>query len=472
MAAFPAEFIQKRAPGISKILWILIVLVLLSGVYGGIHRGLNNRPNWGSLARESTYVWEHHASQPGTSMFGYLPTTVFALWPFMVWPPQPLGLWLYVTANLLAALASLWIVHRWWIHPGTRFGLYAVPVFLACANFQHTIQANQLTLWTLLLCVGGLAAVGQGRSLVGGALLGLAGLIKVLPFFLLGFLVLRRKWAALFGVILAVLVFDLLPCLLFFGWEGTVREHRAWLRRAEWHSSDRQIEDPLLIGVYRHTSNFSYAGVLTRWLRGMPEAHTMVVLAGAPPPHVEDSVKEELDPGKVLVRAPLPPLEKPYDVIRRSLDHVPRFALARLSAPTVRWIWGGSLALGLVALAFATWRTGRRQDGRDWAPAGALWILAIFFVSPMTRHYYLALCFPALVIVWQALLAEKRAQEGRWSPGACLAGCALAAWFVGVLCLGWDLVRWYGLHLAVVAVLIAATVWAWRLQLLKNSDAS
>jgi hypothetical protein len=333
---------------------------------------------------------------------------------------------------------------------------------------QHTIQANQLTLWTLLLCVAGLALVNRGRSLLGGVLLGLAGLIKVLPFLLGGYLVLRRRWVALTGMLTAVLFFDLLPCFLFFVWDGTLREHRAWLERAEWHSSTRQIEDPLLIGVYRHTSNFSFAGVLTRWLRGLPEAETMVVLEGAPPESVVKECQQTLKPHEVLVRAPRPPRDRAWAKVKRPLDHVPRFHIARLSAGLVWWIWAGVLALGMGGLALVTWRTGQRSGQRDWTLAGGLWILSIFFISPMARHYYLALAFPALAMVWSTLGEERKRLAGQWNPGTRLAALSLAAWFAGVLCLGWDVVRWYGFHLAVLALLIAATGWAWRIRILQD----
>ena len=38
----------------------------------------------------------------------------------------------------------------------------------------------------------------------------------------------------------------------------------------------------------------------------------------------------------------------------------------------------------------------------------------------------------------------------------------LIAWIIGVACLGWNDARWYGIHLAAIAALSAATAWAWR----------
>jgi len=461
-AGAPGSTRAKRGRIAARVLWIAIAAVIVSGVVGGISRGLKDRPNWGSLRRESTHVWEHRESADGTAMFGYLPTAVFALWPFMVWPPQPLGLILYVAANVLAAAGSVWIVRRYWLPPPGPDWTFAIPVFLISANFQHAIQSNQLTLWTLLLCVAGLTLVHRARPLSGGLLLGLAGLIKVMPFLLAGYLVLRRKWAALAGIAAAVLLFDLVPCVLFFGWDGTVNEHAAWLQRTRWHSNTVQIEDPMRIGVFRHTSNFSYSSVLARWLRGLPDAEVAVVLAGNPPAGVAAGCEADLKPGEVLVRSPMPPRSKPWNVSREAIDDIPRLNIARLPARTVWWIWAGTLAVGLGALALATWMSGRRGGEVDWPAAAAVWLLAVFFVTPMMRHYYLALAFPALAVVWRTLVVERTRGGRLFEGGRILPAAGLVAWLVGVACLGWDHGRWYGLHLAVLVVLSAAAVRSWR----------
>ena len=86
---------------------MISIVVIASGVVGALHRALNDRPDWEDLARESRQVWESGRSLPGTAMFGYLPTTTFALWQFTAWTPRGVGIGLFVTSNLLAALASV-----------------------------------------------------------------------------------------------------------------------------------------------------------------------------------------------------------------------------------------------------------------------------------------------------------------------------------------------------------------------------
>lgn len=486
----PSPQPTPRATTAAFIAWIIVAIVLLTGVAGGVHRALTSQPDWDDLRSESQYVWQHRHTAPGTAMFGYLPATTFALWPFTTWLPQPLGAVLFVASNLLAALISLWIVHRWWwrsiggtgVSPvaGSAGTAFVWPVLLVCANLQHALQANQLTLWTLALCLAGLTLVGRRRGLAGGLFIGLAAAVKVLPAVLIGYLLLRRRWRALGGVLLALVVFDVLPSIAFFGWRGAVEEHAAWLRRAAWHSNRMLIEQPGL-RVHRHGSNASLAAVLTRWLRAFPDATHQVILYGDPPPEGIERYRAALAPDEVLTLDPMPPRDAAWAEKRVDLAWVPRFHIADLPANVVWWLWATPLIAGFVVLGWFTYRkkgTGSAPDPvptpegtlergacplfpADCPALSALWLTAMFWPSPMTRHYYLAWAFPAVVLVWNTLLRQWRASPRRWSAGTILATSALAAWLVGVVGLGSKLLRWYGLHLAVLALLTAATAWAW-----------
>jgi len=457
---------------------VVVAIVVLSGVVAAVRRGVQHKPDWGDLQTESRYVWAHGHTAPGTAMFGYLPTATFALWPFTTWLPEPVGLVLYVLSNLAALAASVWIVYRyWWRAPDT--GGFIWPVLLVCANFQHALQSNQLTLWTLVLCVGGLTLVNQRRELAGGVVLGLAALVKTVPGVLVVYLLLCRRWRALVGVIIAAIVIDVVPSVAFFGWQGAVAEHQAWMRRAGWHSNRVMIEQPLL-RVHRHGTNASLAAVLTRWLRAIPDTKRQVILYGDPPADVVERYRAALAPDEALTLDPMPPREGVWAEKRVDIDWVPRFHIADWPPGVVWWLWFTPLALGFAALAWFTWRT-RGDEAAGWTPCAALWLLAMFWPSPMTRHYYLAWAFPALVVVWQwwwamPTLRERpslpgRGQgdgEGQWwvvptlRAGGSLAVGVFIAWLVGVACLGATIPRWYGVHLAALALLTAATATAWR----------
>jgi|GEM_PF-1991070 len=451
----PREVLVERA------LWILVAIALVVGIVGGVHRGKHQRPDWSEFFRETRYVWEHHRTHPGTSMFGYLPTATFLLWPFTTWAPEPIGAVCFVIINTAAAIAAILIVSRYWFPSRIPPPMFALPAALAAANFSHSITANQLTLLTLLLCIGGLTLVGRDRQYVGGGLIGLAVLIKSLPAILAVYLLLTRRWRALLGIAAAGVLFDVVPSVMFFGPRGALDEHRAWIRRAGWHSNKHMIEQPFL-RVHRHSSNAAYSAVLTRWLRKPPEAMRQVILYGKAPEEAVDAARAGLADDELLTLDPMPPPEGAWAKKRvDDLSWVPRFHLADLSPGAVRLLWASSLALGFIVLSIATWRAAGRPDF-DWAPIAAVWIVAMLWPSPMMRHYYLAWAFPALASVWSALAVKPIAGKQRSKVGCLLGVFALGGWLIGVLCLGWPAARWYGVHLAALVMLCLAGIWSWR----------
>jgi len=454
---------------ITAVAWILVAAIIGAGAVSGVWRGLKDRPNWGSLQRESAYVWQHRETAPATAMFGYLPAASFALWPFTVWLPRPVGLVAYVASNVAAAVASLWIAYRWWgptpdpaKGPPGAGASFVWPALLAAANLEQVIVGNQLTLWALIACMAGLTLVSRHRPLAGGLLVGVAALVKTLPFLLVGYLLLRRQWRAVAGVVLAVVLLDFVPSAMFFGWRGAIDEHRLWLTRCEWHSGRRQIEDPFQLDVFRHWSNFSYASVLTRWLRAIPDADELVMISGPAPADVVQAERAALRPNQILTLAPMPPRDQPWGIRRFPLADVPRFHLADLSARAVLWIWWLTLGVAACVLLVVTGKAGPPRGRDDWTAGAALWMLAAFGFTPMMRAYYLVLAMPALVVVWRTMAARLHGNRDRWTGGTRLAALAMLGWLIGVFCLGWHPVRWYGIHLGVVALLTAATAWAWR----------
>jgi hypothetical protein len=448
----------KRETWLQGIGWGLVAIVLISGFVGGLVRGMYGMPNWGSLSRESQYLWAHGTFSPGTAMFGYLPGAVFALWPWMVWLPKGGGVVLYNLLNLGAAVGSIWIVYRWWLREEER-RVYVWPVLLAAGTFQIVMVANQLTLWALFLGLAGMTLAAYRREWSGGLLIGLGGVIKVMPFILVGYFLLRGRWRVATGAVLGIVIFDVIPSVLFFGWHGAVEEHMQWRTRLDYHSNGRQIADPLLIGVYKHGTNFSYSSVLTRWLEGMPEAKRQIILSGAVPPEVLKQYRSAIKRDEWLTVDPMPVGNKAWSVGEKNLDRLRRFSLGHLSSKAVFGVWVVTLVLGMGVLCWRTFRSG------DWRAGCGAWIVSMFFVVPLMRDYYLALAFPAIVVVWNGLVRELRTNGYRWTPGALLALAGMVGWGIGVCSLGWETGRWYGIHLGVAGVLLAGTYWVWRKEL-------
>jgi hypothetical protein len=445
--------------------WAILLSVFASGIVGGLRRGQKDQPDWRSFVEESRYAWQHHEIAPDTGMFAYLPSTYFALWPFTVWTPKPIGLIAFVFVNTLAALASWWMLAKWWLPCGKLLRPAAIvwPVFLTVGHFQHVLQANQFTIWVLMLCIAGLTLLLHRRDFAGGLLLGLAGCIKVTPFAFAIYLILRRQWRALAGMLLALVVFDMLPSIAFFGPQGALKQHAQWAQRIEWYSNTRFIEDPWL-RVLRHGHNCSLSVVLTRWLRSPPEATTQVVFHGSPPPEVIEQVRSELKPGEHLTLDPMPESTKIWSIRRHDLSDpnvAPRWHLASLSAQSVKLIWFTIMAATLGGLALATWKCRKTHAGESgWSAEAVLWLMMSLWPSPMMRDYYLVLMLPAFVIVWRTIIHTHANSSHRL--GRRLALGAVVLCYAGVWLLWWELGNWYGLHLASFIGLAIATTWAWR----------
>lgn len=449
---------------------VLLVIAVIVGYVGAVRRAVHARPDWDDLQTETRYVWEHRQTAPGTAMFGYLPTATFALLPFMVWLPTWVGAPLFALSNVVAAGISLALIVRFWVPPARREAAYVVVALLMAANFAHAIQANQMTLWTLCLCVAGLTAAGRGREWLSGLLLGLAICIKTIPVLLVGLLLLRGHWRALAGVAIAVAVFDVVPSVLFFGPTKAVAEHRAWFRRAGWHSNQRMIAEPML-RVHRHGNNAAYSSVLTRWLCEMPPSTVtdQVILYGQPTSDVISQTRGSLKPSELLTLDPMPPREGSWREKRVSIAWVPRWSVARLSAAAVQTIWAGTLAGAFLLLAWGTWSTrstGGVGDGQQVFPVvAALWLLAMFWPSPMMRHYYLAWALPAIAIIGAVVGPSGTGRVSSRGASAwpvavhAWAWLAVVGWAVGVACLGWRVARWYGVHLLALALLAIALAW-------------
>jgi hypothetical protein len=404
-------------------------------------------------------------------MFGYLPATFFAIMPLTVWLPQRGGLALFVVGNVLAATGTAWILYRWWFLGPTRAPesrinsrLFVWPLFLTVAHFQHVLQGNQLTIWVLFWCVSGLTLVMQRRETLGGMLVGMVGCLKVTPLIFVLFFALRRQWRAVSGMMLAVIVFDILPSCVFFGIDGAVREHANWLRRVEWYSNWRFIEDPWLrITRHGHEHNTSLAVVLARWLQSPPHGDRQVVLFGDPPVGKVEEIRTSLAPDEHLTIDPMPEGPEGWSIERNTFSDrskIPRFHVGELTGNQTWAIWMFFEITVISGVAIST-LIARREfpNSTSFAAQAALWLILMLWPSPMVRDYYLALAIPASVVAWRAVL--ENGSRGRLTRGARWALGAVLGSYLSVICLSWDLANWYGIHLLTLVMLSAAGAWAW-----------
>jgi hypothetical protein len=428
--------------------WLFGLVVLGFGVVGGLVWGLG-QPDWRSFFPETRYFWQYRCIPEDTYMFGYLPAGFFIFWPFTVWPGPRLGVAVFVVLNTCAAAGSLWVLYRSWLKGANSRELFGWLLLLVSVPFAQTLRMSQLTIWVLFLSVAGLwltSGSGKGRAWLGGLVLGLAGVIKILPFGLAGYLICRRQWRGLAGMGAAVVLFEVIPATIFLGWSGMQESHRAWRGQVAKRSNGGQIQDPFLSGVYRNRGNFSYAAVLSRWLRARPAGVTsQVILLGEVPKGVVERVKKELRPNEWLTLDPVGPQEGTWEIRKENLRKIPLFHLMNLSARTVWWVWALSLGGLIGGVGVWTWR----GKGEEWTRAGSVWILGLFFLTPLMMNYYLALGAPAVAVLYDDILQGVRGRS--WA----LKIIGLAGWVLGVVLMGWRDLRWFGFHYLVFGILIA-----------------
>ncbi|MCL4730553.1 MAG: DUF2029 domain-containing protein, partial [Planctomycetes bacterium] len=132
--------------------------------------------------------------------------------------PYPTVIRLWVALHAALWLAALWLIGRMpgLIRPGAgaRSPRAALAASATAAMFAAVLLdtwLGNINLLILLLLVFGLYLVARGRALGGGAVLGAAAMIKIMPVALLPLLLLTRQWRAAAGMALGAVLLALAP---------------------------------------------------------------------------------------------------------------------------------------------------------------------------------------------------------------------------------------------------------------------
>jgi hypothetical protein len=121
-----------------------------------------------------------------------------------------------INTLLIGAIGLTWL--RIW---GLRLASAAGAGVLILLNFRpiaDTLAFGQIDLALLLLLILALWALRDERDLAAGILVALGTLFKIYPLILLAFFVIKRRWRALAGFALGMLVFNALS-ITVMGWE-------------------------------------------------------------------------------------------------------------------------------------------------------------------------------------------------------------------------------------------------------------
>jgi hypothetical protein len=288
-------------------------------------------------------------------------------------------------------------------------------------------------------------------------LLGAAATLKPPAGLLVLFCGWSGRWRAFAGAAAGGAAFGLLPCLLFFGPAGTLREHLAWLGRVGSHGHGFNFSHPF---DYPESESLSVA--LTHWLRRPPDAPTVYVVRGSPPPAKEAELRaEEAAGGAFLDRSPIPPdplrgADWSVDAFRLKAIH--RLQPVDLPVPAVAGLW---LALTAASAGWLLWATRTARTAAEvtegsagtpdrWWAAASLWMLGMLWFSPHYHSDHLVWEMPAVAVVLSAVHRAWRVGDGRR---------ALRRLAVPAFCLGMQLLsnlrwaRFYGPNLPALALL-------------------
>jgi hypothetical protein len=165
------------------------------------------------------------------------PTETFVYAPAYAFLFQPLSGFEFHTA------ARMWMVINWLLAilcvclglelvvDGWRQRAPWLVIWLALvptANFfWANIRSGQVGILMLVCCLGWAVCARRGKSFGGGMLLAAGCALKLAPGVLLPYLIVRRDFRGLAGVLAGSLILFALPAL-WVGWEGTVRLHQEW----------------------------------------------------------------------------------------------------------------------------------------------------------------------------------------------------------------------------------------------------
>lgn len=350
----------------------------------------------------------------------YLPVATIAFVPFAV-----LGPWVGGALWSLVNLASLWAAIRlvgirliglprrdWLLHQ-------MLPVCLCGAVIYEHARFNQLGVVVLVLLLISFALLQRGRDVWAGAALALACLLKLVPVVFLVWLVLKRRWRALAASLAVMILFGLAPCLAVFGPSRTVEYHKRWVSNAVLNGSALRMllraDDPLY--AQRHQTFVDYRNQSLAMVVGRI---TGLVPAFAPQP------------------------------VRSSW---------RVSTAVTAYVLINLLVVG--SLLWVSRRPWRQLGAQQRACEFAVWLLAMLWLSPLMRQYYLVWAYPAIAILLADADLARAAGRRMWPFWL-----AIGAWLFGML--AWGVDGWFFDHAArklgvnLWSILVLGAVLAWQ----------
>jgi hypothetical protein len=369
---------------------ILLLAILLVGLPIALNRQATNKDlDFRGFYEAGRSVLEHGQRLDDTSFHYYLPSLDVAF-VAVAWLPMPIAGGLWYLLGCCSWIGLLQSASRYLLDDFDRptrravtllAGLLVTPLAVDgfCLGAFHTFMV-----WSM---VAGLGRISRGRSWSGGALLGLAVWIKLLPLLGVGYLVWKRQWKPAAIAVACALALDLALSLAGYGPQRAWQVHGRWWQEQGAGTVQRQLSDSSPMSEDRLT-NQSLVAILRRTLTATGASQ------GGP-------------------RA--------------------QATLLRLSPTQLRAVYLSAVALlGFCILAVCrrpAWKTSPPMLATEIA----LMTLATLWFSPVVCGYHPTAATPALMLVL--------ARVGRRPM---LLGTTIVGWLTAMSLLGWPLARAFG----------------------------
>ena len=333
----PARSLDRR---------VLILLAILAAVvvtYSTL-RGATETSDFKSPYRVARIFWTTGVLDVKTEP--RYPPTIRVLWAPLAALPIGVaaGIWALLSAAAVAMLPRA--LQRL---SGIPLREQALPWLAVLTFVLDAFALGQSDPVNLFLVTSGLALARGARPVTGAALIGLAGMIKVLPVAFWGVLVARRRFAGAAAGILLTLVASVGLLVVFAGWGPGLQSIGDWLTIL------REKEGPW--GLVAH----------------------------------QNSLRENNEALAVVLARTFGDLEP--DLTRNAVS------LARLPLAVIWKIWQGILAAMLVIWVLAAWRASRVAPERGWLGMFALTAVGMLAASHIVWPHYFMWLLPATLFL-------------------------------------------------------------------------
>lgn len=389
--------------------WLLMVALLIGCLPWSVARAVRNGgSDFPEFYAAGQHILRSGARHPDTILHRYLPSADVAFVPLALLPmPVASAVWYVLNAaswcGLLTAIGRYLLPEAGGVtmrHAVLCAGLLTLPLALDgfCLGAFHVLMV-----W---LMVEGLGRAARGQDAWGGALLGVAVWVKLLPILGVGYLALKRKWPAAATAVLVATLIDAGLSVSAFGVQGALEAHHHWWRQDAQGAVQRQLQNPSAINEDRIT-NQSLAIVLRRTLS------------------TQGQVVDHPGVRPQLAALTASQLTVTFMIINAALGAVVLYLLRRPGSALALPAWSAEISLVLLctiwfspvvwsyhptaatpALAIVLWE--KRYCWPAWLIA-ALWLLSMaLFAVPAVR-----VCGQML---WMSLLLGALLAAYRWRP--------------------------------------------------------